>query len=75
MAVMKHATFNKRFNSKLEFAPVFKDGTEVTTVTGTDPLIFCLEPDTCQHFFASGLGYYYYFFACAMALYMKGEKV
>ena len=69
-AVMKHATFNKRFNSKLEYALVFKDGTEVTTVPGTDPpepftlcryLIlfdckynFSLEPDTCQHFLPQG---------------------
>ncbi|CAB4028353.1 Hypothetical predicted protein, partial [Paramuricea clavata] len=36
-AVMKHATFNKHFNSKLEYALVFKDETEVTTVPGTDP--------------------------------------
>lgn len=36
-AVTKHATFNKRFNSKLKYALVFKDGTEVTTVPGTDP--------------------------------------
>jgi hypothetical protein len=69
-AVMKHATFNKRFNLKLEYALVFKDGTEVTTVPGTDPpepftlcryLIlfdckynFSLEPDTCQHFLPQG---------------------
>ena len=36
-AVKKHATFNKRFNSKLEYVLVFKNGTEVTTVPGTDP--------------------------------------
>lgn len=37
VAVMKHATFNKRFNCKLEYTLVFKDGTEVITVPGTAP--------------------------------------
>ena len=35
--VMKHATFNRRFNCKLEYILVFKDGTEVISVPGTDP--------------------------------------
>ncbi len=36
-AVEKHATFNKRFNTKLKYALVFKDGTEVTTIPGNHP--------------------------------------
>lgn len=37
LAVEKHATFNKRFNRKLKYTLVFKDGREVATVPGTDP--------------------------------------
>ena len=36
-AVEKHATFNKRFNSTLNYTLVFKDGSEVATVPGTTP--------------------------------------
>ncbi|XP_028416577.1 uncharacterized protein LOC114540654 [Dendronephthya gigantea] len=53
-SVKKHATFNKRFNSKLKYALVFKDGTEVTTVPGTSPP----EPFTLRRYKeVSGFGY------------------
>ena len=53
-AVEKHAAFNKRFNSKLKYLLVFKDGTEANTVPGTNPP----EPFTlCRYKEISGFGY------------------
>ena len=62
-AVTKHATFNKRFNSKLEYVLVFKDGTEVTTVPGTDPP----EPFTLHRYCI------YYFFICQLKFTCAGR--
>ncbi|CAB4007908.1 RNA-directed DNA polymerase from mobile element jockey [Paramuricea clavata] len=35
-AIQKHSTFNKRFNSKLKYKLVFKDGSEVSNIPGGD---------------------------------------
>jgi hypothetical protein len=35
-AIQKHSTFNKRFNSKLKYKLVFKDGSEVSNIPGVD---------------------------------------
>ena len=53
-AVEKHIAFNKCFNAKLKYLLVFKDGTEVKMIPGTDPP----EPFTlCRYKEVSGYGY------------------
>lgn len=53
-AIEKHATFNKRFNPRLNYTLVFKDGSEVATTPGTSPA----EPFTLGRYKeVSGFGY------------------
>ena len=53
-AILKHCTFNECFNSKVEYMLVFKDGSKVETIPGTDPP----EPFTlCRYKEVSGFGY------------------
>ena len=53
-AVEKHAAFNKRFNAKISYSLVFKDGTEVKTIPGTNPP----EPFSLRRYKeVSGYGY------------------
>ena len=53
-AIEKHVTFNKRFNAKIDYLLVFKDGTKVKTIPGTEPP----EPFTLRIYKeVSGYGY------------------
>ena len=66
-AIEKHATFNKRFNSKMDYLLVFKDGTKVKTIPGTEPP----EPFTLGRYKeVSGYGYSQIWF-CLVPLVQK----